>query len=57
MLGGDTLLEQARKPDIMADAAYAIITKPAHKYTGNFCIDETVLRQEGVKDFDRCGKF
>jgi citronellol/citronellal dehydrogenase len=37
----------------MADAAHAILCKPSRSYTGNFCIDEDVLRAEGVADFDR----
>ncbi len=52
MLGGDDMMKQSRKPDIMADAAYAIITKPASTCTGNFFIDEALLRAEGVEDFD-----
>lgn len=43
----------ARKAEIMADAAYAIICRNAKAFTGNFCIDEDVLLNEGVKDFDR----
>ena len=35
----------------MADAAYAILTKPSREFTGHFCIDEDVLRAEGVTDF------
>ncbi|MCI5038160.1 NAD(P)-dependent oxidoreductase [Cognatishimia sp. D5M38] len=40
-----------RKPDIMADAAYAIVTKDSRKFSGNAVIDEDFLRQEGVTDF------
>lgn len=50
MLGGDDLIRHSRKPDIMADAAYAIITKPSGEFTGNFCIDDEVLEAEGVTD-------
>ncbi|ETN70482.1 oxidoreductase, short chain dehydrogenase/reductase family protein [Necator americanus] len=39
--------------DIMADAAYAMLSKNSHEYTGNFAIDEEVLRAEGVTDFTR----
>ena len=35
----------------MADAAYVILTKDSKSFTGNFCIDEQVLRDVGVKDF------
>ncbi|XP_005993564.1 hydroxysteroid dehydrogenase-like protein 2 [Latimeria chalumnae] len=51
MLGGSGVGNQCRKSDIMADAAYSILSKPK-TYTGNFVIDEELLRQEGVKDFD-----
>jgi len=51
MLGGSGIGKQCRNVDIMSDAAYAILSKPA-SYTGNFVIDETILRQEGVVDFD-----
>jgi citronellol/citronellal dehydrogenase len=43
--------DHCRRPDIVADAAHAILTKPARQCTGNFFIDEEVLRQEGVTDF------
>ena len=41
-----------RKPEIMADAAYAILCRDAKTTTGNFFVDEEVLRGEGVSDFD-----
>jgi citronellol/citronellal dehydrogenase len=47
------LMSGSRTPEIMADAAYAILTKPSREFTGNFCIDEDLLRREGVTDFDR----
>jgi hypothetical protein len=37
----------------MADAAYAILTQDSRACTGNFFIDETLLRQQGVTDFDQ----
>ena len=43
---------KCRKPEIMADAAWAILTQPAMRDTGRFFIDEDVLRAEGVADFD-----
>ena len=46
-------VKASRTADIMADAAYAILTKPSHSCTGNFFIDEAVLRAEGVTDFGR----
>ena len=50
MLGGDELIRMSRKPDIMADAAYAIFTRPSREFTGNFCIDDEVLEAEGITD-------
>ena len=50
MLGGQDLLKHCRKPEIMSDAAHAILTK-GREFTGNFLIDEGVLRGEGVLDF------
>ncbi|NWR76574.1 HSDL2 protein, partial [Centropus unirufus] len=51
MLGGSGIEKQCRKTDILADAAYCILTKPK-SFTGNFIIDEDLLREEGVKNFD-----
>ncbi|XP_054034738.1 hydroxysteroid dehydrogenase-like protein 2 isoform X1 [Dryobates pubescens] len=51
MLGGSGIEKQCRKTDIIADAAYCILTKPK-SFTGNFIVDEDLLREEGVKDFD-----
>jgi citronellol/citronellal dehydrogenase len=45
------ILKASRKPDIMADAAYAIFTRDSRAATGNFYIDEVVLREAGVADF------
>ncbi len=52
MLGGDAMMHASRKPEIMADAAYAILNKPSREVTGRFFIDEEVLRAEGVSDFE-----
>jgi citronellol/citronellal dehydrogenase len=52
LLGGDEVVRRSRRPEIVADAAHAILTKPSREFTGNFCIDEQVLRAEGVEDFD-----
>lgn len=41
-----------RKPEIVADAAHAILVKPASEATGEFFIDDEVLREAGVSDFD-----
>jgi len=53
MLGGPELEKHARKPEIVADAAHAILCRDARSCTGNFFIDEEVLREEGVTDFER----
>ncbi len=50
MLGGDELVMHSRKPEIMADAAYAILTKPSREFTGHFCVDDSVLEDEGLTD-------
>jgi citronellol/citronellal dehydrogenase len=49
--GGDAAVAKSRRPEIMADAAYAILTKDSRSCTGNFFLDEDVLRAEGVTDF------
>ncbi|NND45861.1 MAG: NAD(P)-dependent oxidoreductase [Xanthomonadales bacterium] len=53
MLGGRVKPENCRTEDIMADAAHAILLRNSRECTGNFFIDESVLRAEGVRDFDR----
>jgi citronellol/citronellal dehydrogenase len=50
VLGGSEMASASRTPEIMADAAYAILTKPSRECTGNFFIDEEVLRAEGSGD-------
>ncbi len=45
--------EAGRKPEIMADAAHAILTRGSRSLTGQFLIDEDVLREAGVSDFER----
>jgi citronellol/citronellal dehydrogenase len=53
-LGGDEITRHSRKPEIMADAAYWILTRPSRECTGNFFIDEDLLRKNcGVTNFDR----
>jgi len=52
-IAGDEALRRSRKPEIMADAAYAILTKPSRTTTGNFFIDDEVLLAEGVKNLDK----
>ena len=52
-LGGDEIMKLSRNVDIMADAAYEILTKDSKLFTGNFCIDDLVLFEAGVKDFNK----
>ena len=52
MVGGEEMMRQSRKPEIMADAAHAILTSDARSCTGNFFIDEDLLRSRGVTDFE-----
>jgi citronellol/citronellal dehydrogenase len=51
LLGGDATIRGSRKPDIMADAAHGILTRTSSEFTGNFCVDETFLREAGITDF------
>ncbi|MDQ0691352.1 NAD(P)-dependent oxidoreductase [Arthrobacter sp. W4I7] len=53
LLGGAEALLRARRPDIMADAAYAILTTASGKRTGHLLIDDEVLRENGVTEFSR----
>ncbi|WAS94080.1 SDR family oxidoreductase [Nannocystis punicea] len=52
MLGGEMMMSVSRKPDIMSDAAYHILTRPSRACTGNFFIDEDLLRSAGVTDLE-----
>lgn len=53
VLGGDTMTRSSRTVDIMADAAYEILGRAPADCTGNFFIDEVLLRESGVTDFDQ----
>ncbi|KAH7718061.1 Protein DHS-6 [Aphelenchoides avenae] len=53
MLGDGEGKKSSRKPEIMADAAYVILSKDSRSYSGNFTIDDEVLRAAGVKDLDQ----
>lgn len=53
LLGGAALMKMSRTPEIVADAAYAILCKPPAECTGNFFIDEDVLAEEGISDFSK----
>ena len=50
--GGEELRCEFRKPSIMADAAYGIITQNSHEFTGQFCIDDSFLYSQGMRDFE-----
>jgi len=50
--GGD-MLNKTRKPEIMGDSAYHIITSDSKKNTGNFYIDEEILKKNGITNFDQ----
>ena len=50
-LGGDNIMNISRTAEIMADAAYVILTKSSKEFTGNFCIDDNLLAENGVTDF------
>lgn len=53
LTGGDELVKHSRKPEIVADAAAVILQKKFEQGTGNFYIDEDVLRESGATDFDK----
>ncbi len=52
LLGGEQAIARCRTPEIMADAAYAILTSDSRQHTGNFYIDEQLLGKHGVTDFE-----
>ncbi len=53
VLGGRRMTDASRTPEIVADAAYVILCRPSRECSGNFFIDEEVLRAEGVTDFSK----
>jgi citronellol/citronellal dehydrogenase len=53
LLGGETAVQCCRKPEIVADAAHAILARNSRECTGNFFIDSEVLAESGVTDFDQ----
>ena len=53
LLGGDAVIRASRKPEIMADAAYAVFSTPSRELTGRFLIDDTFLAEHGVTDFEQ----
>jgi citronellol/citronellal dehydrogenase len=50
LLGGDAAIARARTPEIVADAAHVILTRPSREVTGQFLIDEEVLASAGLTD-------
>jgi len=50
LLGGEAAMAKARKPEIYADAAYAIFNRPSRECTGNTFLCEDVLAEEGITD-------
>jgi citronellol/citronellal dehydrogenase len=52
LLGGDAMMRRARKPEIMADATYAIFSMDSRQFTGNFLIDDNLLAEFGITDFE-----
>jgi citronellol/citronellal dehydrogenase len=55
LLGGEEAMKRSRRPEIVADAAHAILVRASREATGNFYIDDEVLREEGVEDLSRYG--
>ena len=53
LLGGEDAIRGARTPEIVADAAHAILVRPSREATGRFFIDDEVLAAAGVTDLDR----
>lgn len=53
LLGGDFLMQRSRTAEIVADAAFYILQRPSFENTGNFYIDEEVLKNEGISDFSK----
>jgi len=53
LLGGDAAMARARRPELYADAAYAILTRPSRECTGNTYLCEDVLAEDGIIDLDQ----
>jgi citronellol/citronellal dehydrogenase len=53
MLGGRVAPEQCRRPEVVADAAHWVLTRPSRQVTGRFFLDEEALREAGVADLSR----
>lgn len=53
LIGGEDTLMACRKPDIVADAAHIILTRDARAFSGHFCLDDRLLSEHGVTDFEQ----
>ncbi len=53
LMGDEGTRDSLRWPSIMADAAYVMLTRDSRTYTGNFAVDDEVLKEVGVTDFDQ----
>ena len=53
IVGGNPIIQRSRTVEIMADAAYVMLTRNSHVFTGNFCVDQDVLQAEGISDFSK----
>lgn len=53
VLGGEPMMRQSRKPEIVADAASEILSRDSASFSGHFCIDEEILKEAGVTDFEQ----
>ncbi|MFC4724269.1 SDR family oxidoreductase [Glycocaulis abyssi] len=53
VLAGEEAFKNCRKPEILAETAYRVLTKPAAEFTGHFLIDDSFLVSEGVTDLDQ----
>jgi citronellol/citronellal dehydrogenase len=52
LLGGEDAISRSRTPEIVADAAHAILAKNSREFTGRHCIDEEVLKAAVITDFE-----
>ena len=52
LLGGEAMMNASRKPEIIADAAWHILTRPHTECSGNFFVDDEVLAEAGITDLD-----
>ncbi|GAV04736.1 hypothetical protein RvY_14969 [Ramazzottius varieornatus] len=53
MMTGDESAKSCRKPDIVADAFYEIVSRDSRSFTGNFCIDDQILAEAGITDLEQ----